>query len=944
MNVFDLEAVISLNTSEYESRLSAAGSQMEAVGSKISQIGNSISQFGSSIMKKVTLPLVAIGTLSAKKFAEVDKTMQLTNSTMGNTAEQAEMLSGAMKEAASNSTFGMNDAATATLNFARAGLKAEQAAAALAPAMNLAAGEGGDLDTVSAGLVATINGFHGSFDQAAQYADVFANACNNSALDINSLSSAMSVAAPIFSAAGYSVNDAALYMGVMANNGIEASVAANSLKSGFARLVKPTDEAAETMEQLGISVTNADGTMKDTVSIQSELHDSFSKLSEAEQIAAASAIFGKHQMAPWLALINSAPADVNKLNKSLQKTGTTTKMADAMMSGFGGAMEKLKSSIDVAATSFGEALAPMIRRVSDRIQGLVNWFNSLSAKQKESAAKWALTAAAIGPVIMIAGKLISSIGTLTKTFGLLFQAMEANPIIALTAAAAGLGVALYASHEAGQKALEAQYGLNEEQQKSIDTINGVTDAYNEATKARNEATASIQADAQYSHDLVDEYNSLIDANGQVKAGYEARAEFIKGQLAESLGVEKGKIEELIGANGQLDSSIHQLIDTKKAEAILDANKDMYTEAIKNRKNAVEQLGPALQTLAQQEQVVNSASEKVAEAQRKYDNAVADGDPHRRMFKNQLVNAQAALDAASESYDKAKANVDSYTETLQKSGEQIQSYEGLSTALIEGDINAVNQWTTTLTEGIKTRTNATQAELQQQAQIITEQYNAIKAAYDAGQAGITSEMVDEAYKRMTTAQTEAGSVGASSQKEASSVKTNLSSAQTSASGSFSKIQSDAQTYMQGATTAVEAQANAIKNKFPISLGQLFTGTMNTIVANIKQNATQASVSYTTGVQRFAKAMNQPYMFTRPAFFDYDKVAGEAGDEILYGRNSLMKDIRTALSEGLMNTLYGGGLGGVTMNIYASDGMDVNELAEKVEQRLVQLERQRANAWA
>lgn len=77
-----------------------------------------------------------------------------------------------------------------------------------------------------------------------------------------------------------------------------------------------------------------------------------------------------------------------------------------------------------------------------------------------------------------------------------------------------------------------------------------------------------------------------------------------------------------------------------------------------------------------------------------------------------------------------------------------------------------------------------------------------------------------------------------------------------------------------------------------------------------------------------------------------------------------DAASDLSEGLMNTLsgdynlnpsvalngdasgnlYGGSLGGVTMNIYASDGMDVNELAEKVEQRLVQLERQRANAWA
>ena len=141
------------------------------------------------------MPLAAVGAVSVKKFAEVDKTMQLVNSTMGNSAQQASLLDKAMKDAAANSTYGMNDAATATLNFARAGLTAEQAAATLAPAMNLAAGEGGNLDTVSAGLVATINGFGDSFDNAAQYADIFANACNNSALDIDSMAQSMSIAA-----------------------------------------------------------------------------------------------------------------------------------------------------------------------------------------------------------------------------------------------------------------------------------------------------------------------------------------------------------------------------------------------------------------------------------------------------------------------------------------------------------------------------------------------------------------------------------------------------------------------------------------------------------------------------------------------------------------------------------------------------------------------------
>ena len=223
---------------------------MQAAGEKIKDVGGKVTEIGTNLTQKLTVPLVAVGGIAVAKFAEVDKTMQLVNQTMGNTADQADMLNQAMKDAASNSTFGMSDAANATLNFARAGLTAEEAAAALAPAMNLAAGEGGNLDTVSAGLVATINGFGGSFSEAGHYADVFANACNNSALDVDSLSNAMSVAAPVFSAAGYSINDAALYMGVMANAGIDAEQAANSLKTGFARLVDPPKEAADAMEQL----------------------------------------------------------------------------------------------------------------------------------------------------------------------------------------------------------------------------------------------------------------------------------------------------------------------------------------------------------------------------------------------------------------------------------------------------------------------------------------------------------------------------------------------------------------------------------------------------------------------------------------------------------------------------------------------------------------------
>lgn len=440
----------------FEKELRALGNaKLTALGEQFKQVGQKMTAVGKELTTKVTLPLAAVGTVAAKKFAEVDKTMQLTNATMGNSAQEAELLNKAMKTAAASSTYGMSDAATATLNFARSGLSAKQAASALAPAMALAAGEGGELDTVSAGLVATINGFHGSFDDAAKYADVFANACNNSALDVNSLSQAMSVAAPIFSSAGYSVKDAALYMGVMANNGIEADKAANSLKTGLARLVSPAKEGAAMMDKLGISVTNSDGTMKSSVQIQKELHDAFSQLSESEQIAAASAIFGKNQMAPWLALINTAPGDVDALNQALGENGTAMEMQAAMMSGFAGSIEQLKSGLDVLLTSLGEALAPIIQKVVAGLQVLVNWFNSLSPTMQTVIATIGVIVAAIGPVLVIIGTIASSIGSIISLVGTLGPALGvlggafgalAGPVgiaIAIIAALIAIGVLLY---------------------------------------------------------------------------------------------------------------------------------------------------------------------------------------------------------------------------------------------------------------------------------------------------------------------------------------------------------------------------------------------------------------------------------------------------------------------------------------------------------------------
>lgn len=435
-------------TIELDADVTGLVKSLDKVSRQVDGLGQSLQKVGKNLTTHLTVPIVAAGTAAVKNFAEVDKTMVLTNKTMGNTAEEAELLNKAMGEAASNSIFGMNDAATATLNFARAGLSAEEAAAALAPAMNLAAGEGGDLDTVSAGLVATLNGFGDTFDNASKYADVFANACNNSALDVNSLSDSMSIAAPVFSAAGYTVEDAALYMGIMANAGIEASEGANALKTGLSRLISPTKDAQGWINALGIEVTNADGTMKDTITVQQELHDSFATLSESEQIAAASAIFGKNQMAKWLALINTSPEEVQELSTSIGEVGTVTEMSDAMMNGFGGSIEKLKSTVDVLMYTLGGLIAQYLTPVIEKIQGAVDAFMALDDETKEHIIQVAAVVAAIGPVLLIIGKLVSGIGTIISVASSLIAIIGAISapvlvVIGVITALIAIGVLLY---------------------------------------------------------------------------------------------------------------------------------------------------------------------------------------------------------------------------------------------------------------------------------------------------------------------------------------------------------------------------------------------------------------------------------------------------------------------------------------------------------------------
>jgi hypothetical protein len=168
---------------------------------------------------------------------------------------------------------------------------------------------------------------------------------------------------------------------------------------------------AEYMEKYNIALKyNEDGTMnlRDTML---DLREKMGALTEAEQAEAASAIFGKNAMAGWLAVINASDEDFDKLTSSIDNCdGVAQSMADTMQNNLNGQFTILKSALQELAIQTGDVLMPYIRAAVGKVQGLVEKLQSMDDETRRTVIQIAAFAAAIGPALVVIGKLTSAVG------------------------------------------------------------------------------------------------------------------------------------------------------------------------------------------------------------------------------------------------------------------------------------------------------------------------------------------------------------------------------------------------------------------------------------------------------------------------------------------------------------------------------------------------------
>lgn len=409
--------------------LTAGTKKAQNAWKSVSKFGEGISSLGTKATAAVTMPLVGLATVSATEFGEVDKSLKLVQQTMGSTDAEAKGLETAIKSAAANSVYGMQDAADAALNFARQGFNAAQAADMIAPAMDLAAGTATDLSTVTGGVGNALKIFSDQGLSATDASNMLAKAQAQANTTVQDLFDAMSTAGPMLDSVGWSFKDLAVITDVLGDAGISGSEGATALKTGLASLASPAKDGATAMEELGLNFFDANGKMDDMQTMQKKLHDSFAKLSDQEKMSAASAIFGKNQMGKWLTLIEQSPDTFAKYAAGLDESaGAANNMANALLSGPGGAVEKLKSSFDVFKYTVGDTVANTITPFIEKVTGLLDKFNNMDEAQQKQIIKWAAMAAAVGPGLIAFGKVISTIGKV---------GMGVNKFIGIAARAAG---------------------------------------------------------------------------------------------------------------------------------------------------------------------------------------------------------------------------------------------------------------------------------------------------------------------------------------------------------------------------------------------------------------------------------------------------------------------------------------------------------------------------
>ena len=410
--IIETEQKLKNLTKEFKEFGSVSAQQVAAAGEKMKDVGGKVEGVGKAIMP-ASAAVIGLGTAAVKTTSDFDSAMSTVSAVSGATGKDLDALRDKAKEMGEKTVFSASEAAEAMNYMAMAGWKTEDMLSGVEGIMNLAAASGEDLATTSDIVTDALTAFGLTAADSGHFADILAAASSNANTNVSMMGETFKYAAPIAGAMGYSAEDTAVAIGLMANSGIKASQAGTSLRTIMTELSGTIKISGKNLGAVTIQTKNADGTMRSFSEIIGDCRNAFSQLTESEKTATAKTLVGKEAMSGFLAIMNAGEADVQKLTEAIDGcSGSAQEMANTKIDNLEGQIKLLKSQLESLAISIGEILIPIVRDVVSHISTFVGWLNSLSDGQKKVVVAIMAVIAAAGPLLIFVGKLLQSIGTI----------------------------------------------------------------------------------------------------------------------------------------------------------------------------------------------------------------------------------------------------------------------------------------------------------------------------------------------------------------------------------------------------------------------------------------------------------------------------------------------------------------------------------------------------
>lgn len=574
---------------------------IDQYGKEVKQAGDSSEQFGSvskEAVNQLAAALAAAGVAKSVKeiadalmasvdaFAVFQAQMSAVRAISGASGEEMDTLAEKAKLMGSTTAFTAAEAGQALEYMAMAGWKTDDMLGGLEGVINLAAASGENLGTTTDIVTDALTAFNLKAEDSARFADVLAAASSNSNTNVAMMGETFKYAAPVAGALGYSIEDTALAIGLMANAGIKGSQAGSALRATLTNLAKPSKEVSGYLEELDVSLTDSAGRTRSLSELMDVLRDRFSGLTEAQQAEYAAGIAGKEAMSGLLAIVNAGEEDYRRLRDAITaSSGAAKEMSEIRLDNFAGQMTLLSSAADGLKLAIGEQLTPALTKLAEAGTDAFTWATEFVSENEWVVGAVVGLTAALGALVVGIGGLAAAPAVINAVHTALTM-LAANPVVAVTAAVVGL-TAAFATWAAS---------LGDE------------------TESTKEFTKSLQESKQA-------YEDLMDAMGKNQSDTKSTADALKDLLSveDKSAVQKAEILALIEQLNEAVPGLNLAYDEEK-DALVGLTEAEVESAIERAaaqekyQTDVERLAELRTEGAQIAQNLKDAEDELAEAE------------------------------------------------------------------------------------------------------------------------------------------------------------------------------------------------------------------------------------------------------------------------------------------------------------------------------------------